>query len=152
MKSWVVSIAAVCTAALTPSTQAANWRELTAVRADGVTFQLDYNSISQSHGYKKAWLLTSYDQPQAGNAATKFQPYQSLVSQDFYDCANRQSTVGKMVFYEKANAGGQTVGSVDVSNPFKRLSEVVPSSTGEGVLETVCSLKRMKNLTRKTSM
>ncbi|MDR8077825.1 hypothetical protein KPA96_19405 [Burkholderia cenocepacia] len=152
MKNWVANTIAICVIALTQPALAADWRELTAVRADGVMFQLDYNSISQARGYRKAWLLTSYDEPQPGNAATKFRPYQSLISQDFYDCANRQSTVGKVVFYEKAHAGGQTVGSVDISSPFKKLSEVVPSSTGEGVLETVCSLKRLGNHPAKATM
>ncbi|WP_338129674.1 surface-adhesin E family protein [Burkholderia glumae] len=131
---------------------AADWRRLESVRAAGVTYNLDYNSISFAHGYRKAWLLTSYDSPQPGIAATSYRPFQSVITQDFYDCEGRQSTVAKLVFYAEAYAGGNTVGSVDMTAPFKSLSEVVPSSVGEGVLEEVCAAPITKQRHKKASM
>lgn len=110
------------------------------------SWYVDMKSIVREDDYLRAYLRTSWSQPQFGPDQTA---YQSSTYLNYFDCDRRMIAYTANTYYSAEEPGGAPVHK-EPERPIEKLKfqRVVPGSAGETRLEFVCKY-RSKNFMTK---
>ena len=111
---------------------------IVASKSDQAITYLDMNSISQvkeysySH-YKKAWFkqVIYNDLEKDGMSVGDY-----TISLDWIDCSGNSSGTKQRISYKK---NGQIIPNSSRSTSYVNMTEVIPGTVGESMLEAVCN-------------
>lgn len=118
--------------ALVPNIVFAKW--VTAATGYEVVYFYDPSRIYTVHGLTKdAWILGDYPKPEQ---TVNKQMIRSTIEKRRFFCATHEMAILKYVDYSGRMGTGNVVRTADLES-FK-ISEVVPNSVGEKLLEAIC--------------
>ncbi len=110
------------------------------------SWYVDASSIVREEDYMRAWLRTSWSQPQFGPNKT---PYQSSTYLNYFDCDNRKIAYTANTYFTSTEPVGNPV-HAEAERPVEKLKfqSVVPGSAGEKRLDYVCKFRSKNFMTR----
>lgn len=121
---------------------AANFVQL--VGGENITVSVDADSLmSVKGGFRKAWIAHSYDKPLQTNDIYK-KDYSAAIMLQRFNCSERTSATYQEVLYSGKDRQGNIVRTITMKPEEQALSDVVPGSVGEEVLNYVCAQKLRK--------
>lgn len=128
--------------------QAVTWSYLTS-SADDTSFYYDADSVKVgtfSNGNKfllawEKWTFPASDKPKLADGT----PYDHLVIQRYYDCTDKKTISGDNHAYDKKGSVVHSYSPAYLNSySSSRWNNVIPSSVGESMLETLCQIYLMK--------
>jgi hypothetical protein len=108
------------------------------IATKGIGYRLYVNprTVQMQGTARKAWVMRSFDAEQHSDPVGM--PYQSIKSLVLANCKGRLLATDRMIYYSDSVGLGEVVYST--AGGEKLFKDVVPSSIGEYMLETVCDL------------
>jgi hypothetical protein len=126
----LMSVSILCTAA--------DWQR-TAESGSGDTYFMDFSSVASVGKHKKAWVQMNSAAPKETSGYPK-KKYQSARLLYMFDCQSKMLGTIQSVRYEEKLADGQVVENQSVKfHPQRDLTDVVPDTVGEALLNTACA-------------
>lgn len=83
-----------------------------------------------------AWVRFHFNRMQGGERVSDGKPYRFTLSQFEYDCSARQMSLRSVNFYGRDQTLVSTVNAVNTRDGLPQ--DIVPSSTGETILQFIC--------------
>lgn len=135
------SLLAVLLACACLPSVAADWQW--AASSDGALYSMDFDSLSTSGPYKKAWVKANFATAQLTDDYPK-KSYRSQMMQYYFDCKGRTLHVTRVANYEKLNFGGEVVQSSSTKFDPRYLNEYMPDTVGERLFSVACATPAMR--------
>lgn len=110
----------------------AGWVEIGANVEKGETYFFDPEMTQNNGELKKAWVLSNYQEQQAGG-------YHSVKTFYEFDCHDRKVRSVTMLLYSNLNASGNVVGAHHKEKP-EPWANFSPSSIFNELSETLCEV------------
>jgi hypothetical protein len=99
---------------------------------------MDFASFGTVNGYRKVWIRTDFSTPRETSGYPKKQ-YLSAKYLYYFDCNGKLLSAFQEVLYEKLFAQGDVVSTTTYKFDPKQLTDIVPDSVGENLLNVACS-------------